>query len=147
MIAYELMQECHIPAVSQLEIENFSEPWSENSLRSELTNPLALWVVATDGDRVLGYVGSQIVPDEADMMNLAVSKYCRRMGIGEGLVMNLLEKLKEREVRVLSLEVRASNLPAIALYEKLGFLQVGRRPGYYTKPKEDALILRKEWSL
>ena len=147
MIAYELMQECHIPAISQLEIENFSEPWSENSLRGELKNLLALWLVATNGEKVLGYVGSQIVPDEADMMNLAVCEDCRRMGIGEGLVMNLIEKLKDRGVRSLTLEVRVSNLPAIALYEKLGFLQVGRRPGYYSKPKEDAFILRKEWSL
>ena len=147
MIEYKFMQNVHIPAIAQLERENFSLPWSEDSLYSELSNPLSLWVVAMDGDRLSGYVGSQIVPDEADMMNLAVSSHYRRMGIGENLVSFLVEKLKEREVRSLTLEVRTSNAPAIALYEKTGFVQVGRRPGYYKNPKEDALILRKEWSL
>ena len=147
MIEFKIMQESHIPAIAQLEIENFSEPWSENSLRSELINPLSLWVVATDNEAVIGYVGSQIVPDEADMMNLAVNGNYRRMGIGRSLVSYLMERLQERGVRSLSLEVRASNTPAIALYEKLGFKQVGQRPGYYRKPREDALILRKEWSL
>ena len=69
------------------------------------------------------------------------------MGIGEALIEALTEKLKEKENTCLTLEVRASNDPAIALYHKLGFVQVGRRPNYYRNPKEDALILRKEWKL
>ena len=147
MIRIEKMQACHCSDVAKLEAECFSLPWSENAIRSELSNPLSLWLVALKDDVLIGYVGSQSVMDEADMMNLAVKDSYRRMGIGEGLISILVEKLKEREVRSLTLEVRASNLPAIALYEKMGFLQVGRRPGYYRNPKEDALILRKEWSL
>ena len=81
------------------------------------------------------------------MMNLAVLPQYRRQGIAEGLVQNLISELKDRQAVSLALEVRVSNEPAIALYQKLGFSQVGRRPGYYRKPKEDALILRKEWKV
>ncbi len=147
MIVYEEMKIEHIPAVARLEQENFSLPWSENVLRSELSNPLALWIVALSDNEVVGYVGAQIVPDEADMMNLAVSAAYRRMGIGKTLVEKLLEALRARSVRSLTLEVRVSNAPAVTLYEGLGFQTVGRRSGYYQKPKEDAFILRKEWQL
>ena len=147
MICYEEMKAEHIPAVAQLEKINFSLPWSENVLHSELSNPLSLWLVALDKDKTIGYVGAQIVPDEADMMNLAVDGDYRRMGIGKALVVELISRLQSRAVHSLTLEVRVSNLPAINLYESLGFVIVGRRPGYYQKPKEDAFILRKEWQL
>ena len=145
MIVIEKMNNTHIASVAQLERENFSMPWSENVLTAELRNPLALWLVAILDDEVVGYVGAQIVPDEADMMNIAVSDGHRRQGIARWLILELLCQLREQGVRSLSLEVRASNFAAIALYEDLGFSQVGRRPGYYKMPKEDALILRKEW--
>ena len=147
MICYEEMKPEHIPAVARLERENFSLPWSENVLQGELNNPLALWLVAMENGVVIGYVGAQIVPDEADMMNLAVDAKYRRQGIGKALVQHLVSMLKERAVRSLTLEVRVSNLPAVSLYEGLGFQTVGRRPNYYQKPKEDAFILRKEWQL
>ena len=98
-----------------------------------------------DGDKVVGYVGSQTVIDESDMMNIAVHPECRRCGIAEKLIDALVNALGEKGSRGLSLEVRASNAPAIALYQKMGFSQVGRRPNYYRNPREDALILRKEW--
>ena len=147
MICYELMRPEHIASVARLERENFSLPWSENVLSSELKNPLSLWVVATNDGAVIGYVGAQIVPDEADMMNLAVDAQHRRQGIGKALVEHLIASLQERMVRSLTLEVRVSNAPAVSLYEGMGFLTVGRRPNYYQKPKEDAWILRKEWQL
>ena len=147
MICYELMRPEHIASVARLERENFSLPWSENVLSSELKNPLSLWLVATNDGAVIGYVGAQIVPDEADMMNLAVDAQYRRQGIGKALVEHLIASLQERMVRSLTLEVRVSNAPAVSLYEGMGFLTVGRRPNYYQKPKEDAWILRKEWQL
>ena len=134
-------------AVAALEKLCFSAPWSENSVASELDNPLSLWLVALNGDTVVGYVGSQAVLDEADMMNIAVLPEYRRLGIAQRLVTALCDRLADNGVRSLTLEVRASNDPAKALYGKLGFAQVGRRPNYYSNPKEDALILRKEWSL
>ena len=142
---YVLMNADHVPQVVQLEKECFHDPWSENSIASELKNPLSLWLVAVDGQQVAGYVGSQSVMGEADMMNIAVSAKFRRMGIAQELVERLVALLREKDVCSLTLEVRASNEPAKALYGKLGFSQVGRRPNYYRNPKEDALILRKEW--
>ena len=142
-----LMDSSHVAAVAALEKICFSMPWSEASVASELTNPLALWIVAVDGDTLCGYVGSESVMGEADMMNIAVSPDHRRQGIARELVLELIRQLKKADVHCLTLEVRASNEPAIALYDSLGFIQVGRRPRYYLKPTEDALILRKEWEL
>ena len=141
------MDETHIPAVAEMEKLCFSDPWSVNSITSELNNPLSLWLVAMDEDKLVGYVGSQSVLGWSDMMNLAVLPDYRRQGVGEGLVKELIEKLQEQKNTCLTLEVRSSNAPAIGLYEKMGFVQVGKRPNYYHNPKEDALIMRKEWTL
>lgn len=141
------MTQRHVPQVAALEKICFSDPWSENSVAGELSNPLSCWLVCVENDTVLGYVGAQTVLGETDMMNLAVIPQARRRGIAESLILNLVEELKKQDSYCLSLEVRASNAPARALYEKLGFAQVGRRPNYYRNPKEDALILRKEWQI
>ena len=142
----EKMTERHVAQVAELEKICFgSAAWSEKSVASELTNSLALWLVAVEDDRVAGYVGSQTVCDETDMMNVAVHPDFRRQGIGEKLVEQLVTELKGIGSHALMLEVRASNGPAIGLYEKMGFQQVGLRKNYYRDPKEDALILRKEW--
>ena len=139
------MNESHVKAVAELEKICFSDPWSENSVASELKNKLALWLVAEEEGKVAGYIGSQTCTDESDVMNVAVHPDFRRRGIAEALVNALVEELKAIESRCLTLEVRASNVPAISLYEKLGFAEVGRRKNYYRNPREDALILRKEW--
>ena len=135
----------HVPQVAELEKQCFSMPWSEKSIASELDNQLALWLVAIDGDRVVGYIGSQTVLPETDMMNVAVHAQRRREGVAEALVDALVVELKQVGSTSLTLEVRASNAPAIGLYTKLGFVEVGRRKNYYRDPREDALILRKEW--
>ena len=147
MIEIKTMTEDHVPQIAEMEKLCFSDPWSEKSVASELNNRLSLWLVALDGDTVAGYVGSQSVLDEADMMNIAVHPDYRRQGIGRDLVLALAEALQKKGIRGLMLEVRQSNAPAIALYEQLGFQQVGMRPNYYRNPKENALILRKELSL
>ena len=142
------MTEKHVAQVAALEKLCFgTEAWSEKSVASELENKLALWIVAEDEGKVLGYVGSQTVMEETDMMNIAVHPDCRKQGIATGLIVGLVGALKQQGSHSLTLEVRASNAPAIALYEKLGFLQVGLRKNYYRNPKEDALILRKEWEV
>ena len=141
------MEQAHVAAVAALEKVCFSDPWSEKSVSDELSNPLSLWLVALEGESLAGYIGSQSVMGESDMMNVAVDPSFRRQGIGEQLVNALVEELAKAGNHCLSLEVRASNEPAISLYQKLGFVQVGRRPKYYRNPREDALILRKEWEI
>ena len=143
----EKMNSSHVAQIADLEKICFSDPWSEKSVASELENKLAFWLVAVEGNRVAGYIGSQTVMDETDMMNVAVHPDFRRQGIAEALVIGLVEHLKTMGSRCLTLEVRASNAPAIALYEKLGFHEIGRRKNYYRNPREDALILRKEWEI
>lgn len=147
MIRIEKMTKDQIFQIGSLEKACFSDPWSERSIASELDNPLSLWLVALDEGRVAGYIGSQTVLGESDMMNLAVSPEYRRQGIGRALVNALTDRLRQLGSHSVSLEVRASNLPACQLYESLGFTQVGLRKGYYEKPREDARILKKEWTL
>jgi ribosomal-protein-alanine N-acetyltransferase len=141
------MNATHVSQVAELEKLCFSDPWSEKSVASELDNPLSLWLVAQEGERLAGYVGSQTVLDETDMMNIAVHPDYRRCGVAQQLVVQLVADLKRRGSRCLTLEVRASNDPARKLYEKLGFQQIGLRKNYYRNPREDALILRKEWEI
>ena len=142
------MTSAHVAQVAAIEKECFGrEAWSERSVAGELDNKLALWLVALDGETIAGYVGSQTVCGETDMMNVAVTADYRRQGIAEKLILELVDALKAIDSHCLTLEVRASNEPAQALYEKLGFAQVGRRPKYYQNPREDALILRKEWQI
>ena len=138
------MEQGHVAQVAALEAICFQDPWSEKSVASELSNPLSHWLVAVEADTVLGYIGSQTVLDESDMMNVAVSPAHRRRGIAEALVLTLADALREKGSVKLTLEVRASNAPAITLYEKLDFKPIGLRKNYYRNPKEDALILQKE---
>lgn len=141
----EQMKSSWVTQVAQLEKDCFRDPWSEKSIAGELDNPLSLWLVAVDDGRLLGYVGSQTVLDETDMMNIAVAKEDRRRGVARALILELVNQLAQQGSRSLTLEVRASNQGAIALYQSLGFVQTGRRPNYYRNPREDGLILRKEW--
>ena len=145
MIKLQLMSTEDVCQIAEIEKQCFNDPWSENSIVSELQNPLSCWLVAKDGDTVAGYIGSQTVLDGSDMMNIAVRPEYRRQGIAECLIKELTAKVKEKGVVSLSLEVRVSNTAAISLYSKLDFHQAGRRPNYYRNPKEDAFIMRMEW--
>lgn len=134
----------HISEIAALEAASFSAPWDEVSIRGELDNPLALWLIAEDEKgSVLGYVGSQSCFEDADILNVAVAPEARRRGIAESLMLELERCLLPKGVEKITLEVRASNAPAIALYRKIAYQQVGIRKNYYEKPREDALILQK----
>ena len=141
------MGEQHVAQVAALEKLCFSDPWSEKSVGSELENPLSLWLVAEEEGAVWGYVGSQTVMGETDMMNVAVHPDYRNQGIATALIVGLVEELLRQGSHCLTLEVRASNETAIRVYERLGFTELGRRKNYYRNPREDALILRKEWEI
>jgi len=141
------MMECHVPQIAELEKLCFNDPWSQNSIASEVNNKLSLWLVAVENEQVVGYVGSQTVLGETDMMNIAVHPEYRNKGIATALITQLISTLAQWGSHSLMLEVRASNDPAISVYKSLGFVELGRRRNYYRNPREDALILRKEWSL
>lgn len=130
------MEEAHLTALAELETQCFSAPWSEEALREELENPCAHFLTALcDGD-VAGYLGCHHIGGEGFVTNIAVFPAFRRRGIARSLV----EAALSEPIDSLSLEVRVSNAAAIALYESLGFVNVGRRPHFYTHPTEDAFI-------
>ncbi|MBQ8587120.1 MAG: ribosomal protein S18-alanine N-acetyltransferase [Oscillospiraceae bacterium] len=135
-----------VSQIAALEKVCFSDPWSERSITSELSNPYSRWLVWEEEGTVLGYIGSQTVPPEADVMNIAVAPQHRKQKIGSKLLTSLCELLHREGIDKLFLEVRASNHPAIALYEGFGFEILGRRPKYYVNPVEDAYIMGKELS-
>ena len=138
------LEERHILALAHLELVCFSEPWSERSLREELTNPLArVWVAEQEG-KTVGYAGMRCVVGEGYVNNVAVFPEYRRQGIGRALVEKLIAQA-QRECAFLSLEVRASNEAALAVYYELGFEVQGIRRDFYIMPTEDAVIMTKDF--
>ena len=131
----------HLPQVERLEQCCFSVPWTEAQLRAQLPDDRHVFLVAERGNEVLGYVGLMHVLDEGYISNVAVSPDCRRQGIGAALIAELTRRAGRLELAFLTLEARASNAPAIRLYEKMGFRQVGRRKRYYQRPEEDAVLM------
>ena len=127
--------------MERLEQRCFSVPWTEAQLRAQLPDDRHVFLVAERGDEVLGYVGLMHVLDEGYISNVAVSPDCRRQGIGAALIAELTRRAGRLELAFLTLEARASNAPAIRLYEKMGFRQVGRRKRYYQRPEEDAVLM------
>jgi ribosomal-protein-alanine N-acetyltransferase len=131
-----------IPAVHAIERASFSVPWPDDAYRNEIqTNRLATYVVARADDAVIGFAGLWIMVDEAHITTFAVHPGWRRRGIGERLLLSLLDLAVARRAREATLEVRLSNMPARRLYEKYGFRPVGIRPRYYSNDGEDALIM------
>ena len=140
------MTEEHIPQIAQLENACFSRPWSENALREELWNDSAVIIVAEAEDgTVLGYAGLQTVLDEGYIENVAVLESCRRQGVASELLEAFI-RFAQAKLAFLTLEVRASNAPAIALYTKHGFREVGRRKDYYDDPREDAILMTRKFA-
>ncbi len=131
-----------IPAVHAIESSSFSTPWPSYAFRQEIeTNRLARYIVAREGDRIVGYAGIWLMVDEAHITTFAVAPDRRRRGIGEALLIALLRMSGQVGASVATLEVRVSNMPARKLYEKYGFRPAGVRPRYYTDNNEDALIM------
>ncbi len=133
----------HLDALLELERLCFSVPWTRAQLEAELPDAHHEFLVAESGDQLLGYIGMMHVLDEGYISNVAVAPDSRRQGIASALITALLRRAQEKELAFVTLEVRASNAPAIALYERFGFGLVGRRKGYYEMPKEDAVLMTK----
>ena len=140
------MTEADLPRVLELEQCCFPDPWTEGVFRSSLADETELWLVCQQGGLVLGYLGMQSVLDEGYIDNLAVDPAFRRRQLGTRLLTAAEDEAKKRNLSFLSLEVRAGNEAAIALYSRFGFETLGVRPGYYLRPKEDARIMTKYYS-
>ena len=141
-IAIVPMHPDHLDSLADLKSLAFSTPWSYDALAEELQNPLAVFLVAEDVDAesAVGYLGMHHILDEGFIANLAVHPAYRRQGIARSLLREAQEYAEAHDLARLTLEVRASNVPAIALYEGMGFTRDGIRPGFYDSPKEDAAI-------
>ena len=129
---------------AEIERECFSNPWSQNALATEITNPGAAFFTAHLGAEPAGYAGMHYVLDEGYIANIAVAKRFRGQGVAKALLRRLITFGTEHGLRTITLEVRPSNEAAIGLYCGFGFAQVGRRRGFYTNPTEDALLLTLE---
>lgn len=133
------MEERHLAALAEIEKACFHAPWSAAMLREELGK--GIFLVAERDGAAVGYVGCQTVLDEGYITNVAVSPDCRRQGIGRVLVGALASHARGQGLTFVTLEARASNAPAIALYEGAGFRRVGVRRNFYTAPTEDAVLM------
>ena len=133
----------HIEAIEELEKQCFSQPWTREQLLSQLPDERHEFLAALHEGQPVGYVGMMCVLDEGYIANVAVSPACRRQGIADALIAELLRRAISRELAFVTLEVRAGNEAAKALYAKHGFVPVGTRKKYYASPTEDAVLMTK----
>ena len=130
-----------VARVAALEQICFARPWSLRALEEELRNPMAVYFTALSEREVVGYVGMHCILGEGYITNLAVSPAHRRRGVARALLGALLDSAHRQKLTLLTLEVRASNAAAIALYSERGFVSAGLRKSYYDAPREDAVIM------
>jgi [ribosomal protein S18]-alanine N-acetyltransferase len=144
-IVIEEMRIDDIDPVQEVERASFPVPWPANAFRHELTqNKNAHYIVAKEGEHIVGYAGLWLSLDEAHITTFAVLPQYRRRKIGERMLLSLFERAEKLGAEWLTLEVRASNLPAQRLYEKYGFRPAGVRRRYYSDNNEDAIIMWTE---
>ena len=137
------VREEQLDQIEQLEQLCFSVPWPRDALRRQLPDDNHVFLAATDGGRVLGYVGMMFVLDEGYISNVAVAPAFRRRGIADALIAELLRRADALSLSFVTLEVREHNIPAISLYENCGFVRVGLRKNYYQKPCENAVLMTR----
>lgn len=131
-----------VPAMARIERDSFSEPWSADAITKDVNAGGGTYVaVALCGEERAGYGEIRSVAGEAQVYNIAVAPEFRRGGIGEALLRHLIQKAEKDGCSLVTLEVRDGNGPALELYRKLGFREVGRRKGYYAKGREDAVLM------
>ena len=143
MLQIRKMQEKDIEQISRIEEACFSVPWSAKAFEEAMGKPNALYLVALDGEEILGYCGVYMILDEADINQVAVRESARRQGIGKKLLEELLRQLEAQGIKAVTLEVRKSNTAAVALYESFEFVLEGQRKNFYENPTEDAWIMWK----
>ena len=135
------MSAADIPFAAEIERLCFVHPWSEQSINEEMSKENSVFLMAFEDETPIGYVGLSTILDEGYMGNLGVVEEYRRKGIGKALMNELINECKAMDSAFVTLEVRASNTPAVKLYESLGFTEAGRRKNYYKEPLEDAILM------
>lgn len=131
----------HVDEIKAIENECFSMPWTREALEHQMNAENCVFLAALDfSGSVMGYIGLMYVLDEGYISNVAVAEKFRRRGAADALIDSLVGRM-QKELSFLTLEVRESNAPAIALYAKHGFETVGKRKNYYDRPKENALLM------
>jgi ribosomal-protein-alanine N-acetyltransferase len=136
------MREGDVDAVVAIETEAFSSPWQRDTFLELIGRPnLEVLVMELEGSGVVGYAVLWCVLDQGELANLAIVPPLRGRGFGTRLLSSVVDVARRRGVQTMYLEVRDSNAPALELYRRFGFSQVGLRRGYYDRPKEDARIL------
>lgn len=143
MVVYRKMTAEDVPFISRLEEETFSMPWSADSFLEMISKEDARYYVAEEDGRLLGGCGVLMIAGEGNITNVAIAPEARNRGIGTALLRHLMAEGDRKGLTAYTLEVRVSNAAAIHVYEKLGFVSAGVRPGFYEKPVEDALIFWK----
>ncbi|MEK7286905.1 MAG: ribosomal protein S18-alanine N-acetyltransferase [Nitrospirota bacterium] len=142
-ILFEKMEAIDLEEVITIEQASFSSPWTKEMFYSEFfDNPLSFSYVARSDDQVIGYLFFWEVVGELHLMNIAVAGLYRRKGIAQRLIEKMIEIGRGRAISKIFLEVRAANVQALSLYQKLHFYQIGIRKNYYHSPKEDAIVLQ-----
>ena len=134
------MIDLDVPAVANIERLSFASPWGEDALMKELGNTLACYYILESNEQLLGYIGTWIIFDEAQITNVAVHPEFQGNGFGRKILSYFFVQMKAKGMNVITLEVRPSNDHAIMLYKSFGFREIGRRKEYYLDNKEDALI-------
>lgn len=135
------MQESDVEQAACLEAAVFSDPWSERSFLEALQNEATYYIVVEEQGEILGQCGYYNMCGEGEILNVSVKETARRQGIARRMLLELMEYGYVHGIGSYTLEVRAGNCVAIALYESLGFQKMGVRPGFYENPKEDAIIM------
>ena len=163
-IVIKKTEKSHARAIHAIDKECFSDPWSMESIRYEITMPKSICFVAVNtediykpennwlvrmllrftGERIVGHITMRHVLDEGHINNIAVTKRARRHGIGQKLIESAISESKKLGITKITLEVRSKNHPAISLYEKLGFKTCGLRKEYYRNPPDDAIVMVNE---
>nr|WP_312578816.1 ribosomal protein S18-alanine N-acetyltransferase [Sedimentibacter sp.] len=133
--------------IAEIEKICFSLPWSKELLSKELLNKMAYYQCATVNGTVVGYMGMWKICDEGHITNIAVLPEYRKKGIASKLISKMFDVCRCSEIKNITLEARESNLEAIRLYEKFGFESSGKRPNYYQRPNESAVIMWKKISI
>ncbi|HUU30135.1 MAG TPA: ribosomal protein S18-alanine N-acetyltransferase [archaeon] len=134
----------HMGRVLEIERTCFTEPWSEKDFLKLIRNPDSICLAALAVGRVIGYSCTWVVIESAELGNIAVDPEFQGRSVGRQLLEQTMRLCAARKVTLLFLEVRCSNLRAIELYTRYGFEKIGLRRGYYSRPVEDALIMRLE---